>query len=217
MLSTLEAAGTVAAVSIAAFAALTFVWKLMGSPTPLSPENLTKPLRLVKRKLDAHRVAVAEKQATKAEQIKRRERTIAFQSLETSVNRLRCMEQRKGSFVSSEWKRQVAACKEDALRVLGLIGVRIVSDSAHLGPSIINCEAGSIIVDWGPSRWNRGQVQIAVYWHSNPRFTRTDFMNSYFFDGTIEHVKVLSRPLTESDMRAIGWEYFSGWRDGDEN
>ena len=78
------------------------------------------------------------------------------------------------------------------------------SNSVQLEPWIGRFKTGSIIVDWGSSKWNLGKVQIVVFWHPNPKLTRYKFHDSYFPDGTIEHVKVLSKPLTDADMEMTG-------------
>lgn len=121
------------------------------------------------------------------------------------------MEQGTGEYHPTEWKRQIESCKQDTLRILRRIGVTMGSGSVQLGPWIGNFESGSIIVDWGPSKWNLGRVQLVVLWHPNPKLTHGEFHNSYFPDGKIEHVKVLSKPLTDADMEVAGWTYFDGW------
>lgn len=183
----------------------------MGSPTPLSPTNLRKPFRFVKRKYAEHRDAKARQRAELAEQALRNEHRAVLEAFETSVLRLLDMEQSRKSYHSTEWKRQIAICKHDALRVLRQAGARMDSNSVQLEPWIGRFKTGSIIVGWGPSKWNLGRVQLVVFRHPNSKLTHGKFHNSYFPDGTIEHVKVLSKPLTDADMDVAGWTYFEGW------
>lgn len=204
--------GIVSAVVVATAAVLTLVWKLMGSPTPLSHQNLAKPIRFAKRKYAGRQAAKARQHAELAEEVLRCEREATLRAFEASVLRLLDMERSAKSYHSTEWRRQIATCKHDTLRVLRQAGVRVGSGWVQHGPWIGHFKTCSIVVDWGPSKWNLGRVQLVVFWHPNPSLTVDEFFSSDFPDGTIEHVKVLSKSLTDADMEVAGWECFGPWR-----
>lgn len=203
--------GIISAVVVATAAVLTLVWKLMGSPTPLSHQNLVKPIRFAKRKYAERQAAKARGQAELAERVLRSQQEASLEAFEASVLRLLDMERSAKSYHCAEWRRQIATCKHDTLRVLRQKGIRMDGGSVQYGPWIRHFETCSTVVDWGPSKWNPGRVQLVVFWHPNPKLTHGGFHDSYFPDGKIEHVKVLSKPLTDADMEVAGWTYFDGW------
>ena len=123
------------------------------------------------------------------------------------------MQQGMVKYHETEWKRQIQTCKHNAIEVLQLLSAKRNDGSVKDGNRLLNRQTGSIIVGWGPSRWNVGRVQVMILWHPNPALTWDEFYNSHSPDGTIEDVKVLSKPLTDSDMEMVGWGYFDGWRD----
>ena len=204
--------GIISAVVVATAAVLTLVWKLMGSPTPLSHQNLAKPIRLAKRKYAERQTATAQRQTELAERALRRGQEARRRAFEASVLRLLDMERSAKSYHHTEWRRQIDLCKHDTLRVLRQAGVKMGSGGLDHGPRVMNRETGSIVVGWDRSKWNRGKVQLVVWWHPNPSLTVDEFFRSDFPDGTIEHVKVLSKPLTDADMEVAGWECFGPWR-----
>ena len=183
----------------------------MGDPKPLSPANLRKPVRFVQRKCAEYQDAKARQRAELAEQEILSEREATLRAFEASVLRLVDMERSAKSYHRTEWRRQIATCKHDTLRVLRQAGVRMDGGTVQHGPWIGHFKTCSIVVDWGPSKWNPGRVQLVVFWHPNPKLTHGGFHDSYFPDGKIEHVKVLSKPLTDADMEVAGWTYFDGW------
>ena len=182
----------------------------MGDPKPLSPANVRKPFHFVKRKYAERQDANARERAEQAEQVLRNEQCAVLKACEASVLRLLDMERSRKSYHRTEWRRQIASCKHDTLRVLRQEGVRVSSGSVQHGPVLKNCEAGSIIMDWGLSKWNLRRLQLVVLWHPNPKLTYREFLDSYT-EGAIEHVKVLSMPLTDADMEVAGWTYPEGW------
>ena len=192
---------------------LTLVWRLMGSPALLSRESLTKIMRLVKRKQADRRTATNQRNGEVAKLAQREEQRVAFSALETSINRLRLMEQGQAKYHEAEWRRQALDCKVDAVRYLSLRGVQITKDQPHLGPLPIQSKHGTIIIDWGPSKWSRGKVQLDLYWHPSSPLTHEEFIKFRFAREPREHMKVLSKPLTDADMNAVGWEYPDRWND----
>ena len=206
--------GIVSAVVVATAAVLTLVWKLMGSPTPLSHQNLAKPIRFAKRKYAGRQAAKARQHAELAEEVLRCEREATLRAFEASVLRLLDMERSVKSYHRTEWRRQIATCKHNTLRVLRQTGVRMDGGTVQHGPGLRNFESGTIIVDWGPSKRNLGMVRLVVLWHPNPSLTEGEIYSSEFADGTIEHVEVLSELLTDADMEVANWTYFEAWRTG---
>lgn len=187
------------------------VWLITRDVVPVATRVTPRIARFVKRKYAERQDRIARRRAERAEQTLRDERDTAFKAFEASVLRLRDMEQGAKKYHATEWARQIDACKRNTLRVLRNVGVKMNGGSVQLGPWIGQCKTGSIVVDWGPSRWNLGRAQLVVFWHPNPSLTMDEFFSSAFPDGTTEHVRVLSRPLSDADMDLAGWEYFAGW------
>ena len=187
------------------------VWLVMRDVAPLAARVAPRVIRLAKIKYANSRAAVAQRDAKRAERVQLAERRVVFKAFEASVSQLRLMEQQTKKYHATEWIRQIETCKRNTLQVLRRVGVNMGEGSVRLGPWIGRFETGSIIVDWGPSRWNLGRVQVVIFWHPSRTLTYDDFHNSYFPDGTIEHVKVLSKALTDADMEVAGWKYFDGW------
>ena len=121
------------------------------------------------------------------------------------------MERSTKSYHRTEWRRQITTCKHDTLRVLRQVGMRMNSGTVLHGPWIGHFETGSIVVNWRPCKWELGRVRLVVAWHPNPSLTMNDLYRSEFSDGAIEHVIVLSKPLTDADMDVADWTYFEGW------
>lgn len=191
------------------------VWLILRDVVPLASRTTPRVVRFVKRKYSEHRDANAREQAELAEQALRNERRAVLEVFETSVLRLLDMEQSRKSYHSTEWKRQIVICKHDALRALRQTGIKMGSNSVHHGPWIVRFETGSIVVDWGPCKRNLGRVRLVVFQHPNPSLTMDDLFDFQFSDRPIELVKVLSKFLTDADMKMVGWEYYNGWSDDD--
>ena len=173
----------------------------MGSPTPLSPANLRKLIRFVKRKYAERQDANARKRAELAEQALRNEQHTVLEACEASVLRLLDMEQGLKDYHGTEWRRAIDACKRDALRVLRQVGFTMDRNSVQYGPWIGHFDTGSIVVNWRPCKWKLGRVRLAVAWYPNPKFTC----------GDSQHAVVLSKLLTDTDMDVVGWTYFEAW------
>ena len=213
MLTDLGSPAEIAAILAAVFTGLLLIWYLMGSPTPLSPANVRKPLRFAKRKYAERQTAADQRYAERAKLAQREEQCAAFSALEASINRLRSMEQGQAKYHEAEWRRQALDCKADAVRYLGLRGVQITKDQPRLGPLPIQSKNGTIIIDWEPSKWRRGKVQLVLYWHPSSPLTHEEFIKFRFAREPREHMRVLSKPLTDADMSAVGWEYPDRWND----
>ena len=82
-----------------------------------------------------------------------------------------------------------------------------------MGPLPIQSNNGTIIIAWEPSKWIHGRVQIDLYWHPSSPLTHEEFIKFRFAREPREHMKVLSKPLTDADMSAVGWEYPDRWND----
>ena len=186
-------------------------WLILRDVVPVANRMAPRIARFVKNKYAERQAAIARRRAELAEQALRIAHRDARDAFEDSVLQLLAMEQGSKDYHGTEWCRAIDACKRDALRFLRQAGVRMGSGSVQLGPWIGHFETCSIIVDWGPSKWNLGRVQLVVFRHPNSKLTHGEFHGSYFPDGTIEHVKVLSKPLTDEDMEVAGWTYFEGW------
>ena len=208
MLSDVPWLTVVVPIVLLALAVLTFVLRLMGDPKPLSPANVRKPFRFVKRKYAKRQKVKDRQRKERDEQARLAQRHATFEAFRRSVHRLWCMERGVAEYHRTEWKRQIEICKRDVLQVLRCLGIKMNEGYLDQGPRIVNCEAGSIIIDWDASKWHIGRVQIVIYWHPNPSLTVHAFYSSAFPDGTIEHVRVLSKPLTDEDMEIVGWTYF---------
>ena len=211
MLSDVPWLTVVVPIVLLALAVLTFVLRLMGDPKPLSPANVRKPFRFVKRKYVERQEKMARRRAQLAEQTLRNEQGAVLEAFEASVLRLLDMEQSGKSYHRTEWYRQIDACKRDTLRFLRQVGIRMNGGQVQHGPWIEHVKTCSIIMDWGPCKWNIGRVRLVVLWHPNPELKHSEFYDSYSPRGTIEHVKVLSKPLTDADMDVAGWTYFEEW------
>ena len=213
MLSDIPWVTVVVPIVLLTLAVLTFVLRLMGDPKPLSPANVRKPFRFVKRKYAEHQAATAQRYAERAKLAEREEQRAAFSVLEASVDQLRLMEQGWVKYHKVEWKRQIHDCKERTVRYLSLIGVQIAKDRFSTGPLLRQSKNGTIIITWGTTKWNRGKVQIVLDWHPSSPLTQDEFIKFYFADEPREHVTVFSRPLTDAEMNAVGWEYPDRWNE----
>ena len=210
MLTALELAGIVAAIVAAIVAVLGLVLMLMGSPAPLSRENLARPIRFAKRKHADHKAAADQRDAERAECAWREEESAAFDALEASVNQLRAMEAANANYHESERHRRVRACKEAALRYLRLLGTKVTTDAR---PVLLPGEDDTIILDWGPSERYRGKVQLFVYQLLASSLTHQEYLEFRRADEADRPGKILSEPLTDADMSAVGWEYPDSWHD----
>ena len=205
--------GIVSAIIVAAMAVLGLVWKLMGSPTPLSRQNLARPIRFVKRKYAACRNAATQRDAERAKRARREEVGAAFDAFEASVNQLRTMKAEPANYHESEWNRRTRACKEDALRYLRLGGVIVTTDRWHDPPLALPSKDGTIILDWRSSERYRRKVQLSIYWDPRSSLTQQDLLEFRRANEADRHGKILSEPLTDADMNAVGWEYPDSWND----
>ena len=213
MLTDLGSPAEIAAILAAVFTGLLLIWYLMGSPTPLSPANVRKPFRFAKRKYAERQTAADQRYAERAKLAQREEQRAAFSMLEASVDQLRLMEQGRAKYHKVEWERQIRDCKERTVRYLSLIGVQIAKGGFSIGPLPKQSKNGTIIISWGVSKWNRGKVQIILDWHPSSPLTQEEFIKFLFADEPRKHVTVLSRPLSDADMNAVGWEYPDRWND----
>ena len=196
-----------------AVAVFTLVWALMGSPAPLSRQNLARPIRFVKRKYADCRAAADQPDAGRAKCAWRGEESAAFDALEASVDQLRAMQAEPANYHESEWNRRARACKEDALRYLRVKGVKVTTDRWHRPPLALPSKDGTIIMDWRPSERYRRKVQLFVYWDPRSSLTRQDLLEFRRADEADRRGKILSEPLTDADMNAVGWEYPDSWND----
>ena len=124
-----------------------------------------------------------------------------LEAFEASVLRLLDMERSGKSYHGTEWRRQIATCKHETLRVLRQAGIRMDSGFVEYGPRIWRVKNCSIVVDWRPCKWKLGRVRLTAVWYPNPKS----------ICGEPQHVTVLSKPLTDADMEVAGWTYFEGW------
>ena len=210
---TVELVGIVSGIIVAVVAVLGLLWKLMGSPTPLSRENLARPIRLAKRKHADHKTATDQRDAERAECAWREEESAAFDALEVSVNQLRAMEAANANYHESERHRRVRACKGAALRYLSSRDVKVASDRWTTSPLPLSVEGGTVILDWQPSEQYRGRVQLSIYRDPRSSLTRGELFEFRKADEADRPGKILSEPLTDADMNAVGWEYPDSWND----
>ena len=187
------------------------VWLITRDVVPVVVRMSLNITRFVKRKHAENQAATAQRYAESSKLVKHEERLAAFNALEASVDQLRLMEQRRTKYHKVEWKRQIRDCKERTVRYLSLKGTQIAKDKYTLGPLPIQSGDGTIIIAWEPSEWNRGKVQIDLYWHPNSLLTHEELIRFRFAHEPREHLKVFSRPLTDGDMNAVGWEYPDIW------
>ena len=213
MLTALDLAFIVSGIIVAVVAVLGLLWRLMGSPTPLSRENLARPIRFAKRKHADHKAATTQRNDERTECAWHEEESAAFDALEASVNQLRAMEAENANYHESERHRRVQACKEAALRYLRIRRVKVATDRWTTSPLPLPGEGGTLILDWQPSEQYRGKVQLSIYRDPRSSLTWGELFEFRKADEADRPGKILSEPLTDADMNAVGWEYPDSWND----
>lgn len=217
MLSEPQWIAVAATIVAASFAVLSFLWKLMGSPTPLSAANLRGLAQRVRRVFI--RVACIPVDLRAAGDQRRRDRIERQReareenlraSLRSAIMRLYEMERGMHRYHKSEWRRQQQLCKREAMRIVGYLGYRISRDT--ISPIVIptNYSTESIIVHVGrcPRRPRTFKLTICV--HPSPTLTKMQFSWPEAFG---DSATVLTTPLTEADTTALGWSFPAKWLD----
>lgn len=189
------------------------VWLIIRDVVPIATRVSLRVARFVKCKYTERQTTTGQRDDEAAKRVQHEEECAAFSALEASINQLRLMEQGQAKYHEAEWKRRALDCKADAVRYLGLRGVQIAKDGHSIEPLPLQSNNGTIIIDWEPSKWSRGKVQLVLYWHPSSPLTHEEFIKFRFAREPREHMKVLSKPLTDADMNAVGWEYPDRWHD----